>query len=286
VIPDTGADMTTGLDTGSGSGSGGGSSSSGGSGSGSSSGASDSGGAMDTSVPPPSACGLPSPLPVQGLLYNGGVAGQICPTTLDTTNYPNNSWFSYNDGTTDSGTFVHSAQKGGCGGPNDCAFHASGAGYTGYGAGVGFTLNNNAIFDAKAAGYMGLQLWLKGTTSGTRGMGYAKADNTVHVKFLTGFPEGGTTDPRNGDDYGYYCSTQNADGGTGDWIVCPIPFTTLSRDGFRNVDSGAPDPTMDMFDPQNLVKIQIEFSSYTPPADSGVQSVVSFDIWIDDIAWM
>jgi hypothetical protein len=234
---------------------------------------------------PAGACSLPSPLPANGLVYNGGVPAQVCPQTLDTVNYPNNSWFSYNDGTSDGGTFVHTAQKGGCDGANDCAFHASGSGYTGYGAGVGLTLNNNAIFDATAKGYMGLQVWLKGTTTGTRGTGYAKRDNTVHVKFLTGNVDGSMADPRNGDDYGYYCSTQDADGGTGGWVVCPIPFASLMRDGFRNADSGAPNPGTDMFDPQNLVKIQFEFSAYTPPAEAGIQDVVGFDVWIDNVAF-
>jgi hypothetical protein len=66
--------------------------------------------------------------------------------------------------------------------------------------------------------------------------------------------------------------------------VCTLAFTTLTRDGFRGVDSGAPAPATDTFDPQNLVKIQFEFSSYVPP-DGGTPGPVSFDVWIDDIAF-
>ena len=229
-----------------------------------------------------SACGLPSPLPNNGLIYNGGTPSPTCPQTPNALSYPNNFWFSYDDATSDGATFVHTADFGGCEGPTDCAFHAMGSGYTGYGAGVGLTLNSNAIFDA--SGYSGLQVWLKGTTSGTRGLGYARKNDSVHVKFLTGSPDGSTADPRNGDDYGAYCPTTDADGGVGNWVVCTLAFTTLTRDGFRGVDSGAPDPATDTFDPKDLLKIEFEFSSYVPP-DGGTPGPVSFDVWIDDIAF-
>jgi hypothetical protein len=223
-----------------------------------------------------------------GLIYNGGVMAQSCPSALDPTNYSGGSWFGYNDGTSDSGTFVHSAQPGGadCDPAHPCAFHTSGQGYTNYGAGVGFQILSGTpapAFDASR--YGGLQVWFKGFTKGTRTFSYAQQDNTVHVKFLTlQLPDGG--DPRHNDDFGYYCSTVDNDGGTSSWVVCPIPFSALKRDGFAGADSGAPDPSTDQFDPQNLIKIQFEISSFTPPADSGTTNVVSFDIWIDYIAWM
>jgi hypothetical protein len=234
-------------------------------------------------------CILPSPLPPKGLIYNGGVMGQVCPNNLDPTNYPNGTWFPYDD-KTDGGTFSSGPQPGGagCDPRHPCAYHVSGQGHTGYGGGVGFQLLGGTPiampFDASQ--YGGLQLWLKGTTSGTRGLSYAQADNTVHVKFVTGALDS-SVDPRAFDDYGAYCSTQPGDGGpAGDWVSCPIPFGSLKRDGFAGVEAGAPDPTMDTFDPQNLIKIEFELSAYTPPADSGIQNVVSFDVWIDDIAWM
>lgn len=244
------------------------------------------GGGDVTIVPPsdggPSACGLPSPLPNKGLIYDGGAAAASCASTLDATNYPGNFWFAYSDGTSDGGVFLHTADFGGCGGPTDCAFHASGSGFTGYGAGVGFTLNNNAIFDAST--YSGLQVWFKGTASGTRGASYAMQNDSVHVKFLTGALDGSTADPRNGDDYGAYCPTTGTDAGGGGWIVCRLPFASLTRDGFRGVDSGAPNPATDMFDPQNLVKIEFEFSAFTLP-DGGTGGPVGFDVWIDDVAF-
>lgn len=229
-------------------------------------------------------CSLPNPLPSGGLLYSGGIPAPNCPTTVA---YPNNYWFSYWDSTT-AGTmdasafnFIHTADFGGCDGTNDCAFHTSGMNIPGYGAGVGFTLNNNAI-DPDAAGYTGLQLWLKGTTTGTRGPRYSQGDNMVHVKFVTALSDGG--DPRLGDNYGAYCPTVS-DAGAGAWVPCRLPFGGLTRDGFKGLDAGAPDPSSDTFDPQNLVKIQFEFSSYTPPADSGATQQVSFDVWIDDVAF-
>jgi hypothetical protein len=227
-------------------------------------------------------CAIPAPLPPNGLLYNGGVPAPLCPSSL-AIGYPNNYWFAYFDsataGTTDAGAFAftHAPDFGGCDGPSDCAFHTSGTGIPGYGAGVGFTLNNNAVFDASQ--YMGIDVWLKGTTTGTRGDGYVQSNNTVHVKFVTALGNG--TDPRQGDDFGAYCSTQD---GT-EWVYCLIQFIGLTRDGFKDVDAGAPDPNTDTFDPQNLDKIQFEFSSYTPPADAGTMPQVTFDLWIDDIAF-
>jgi hypothetical protein len=229
-----------------------------------------------------SACGLPSPLPSKGLLYDGAGAAATCSQTISAADYPGNFWFSYSDGTQSGAPFVHTADFGGCDGPTDCAFHAMGSGYTGYGAGVGFTLNGNGLFDA--SGYSGVEVWLRGTTSGTRAAGWAKQDDSVHVKFLTGSTDASTTDPRQGDDYGAYCSTVEADGGVGGWVMCRLAFVSLTRDGFRGADAGAPDPATDRFDPQNLVKIEFEFSSYTPP-DGGTPGPVGFDVWIDDVAF-
>jgi len=176
------------------------------------------------------------------------------------------------------------ADHGGCDTSDGCAYHTTGSGYTNYGAGVGFTFASNAIFDASS--YTGISVWLKGTTKGTRTAGYSAADNTVHVKFVTGSPDDAGVDPRNGDDFGLYCPTTADDAGTADcYVQCQIPFAMLQRDGFHSVDSGAPDPATDMFDPQNLVKVQFEFSSYTD-SDGGVPVPVSFDLWIDGISWM
>ncbi len=221
-----------------------------------------------------SMCSLPA-APPGLILYSGGVPAPACPGGIALSGQ---SWFSYNDGTSDAGTFVHTADFGGCDGPTDCAYHTSGGGFTGYGAGVGFTLNsNNPLPGDAGASYTGFQVWLKGTTSGTRQVGYALGPNFVHVKFVT-------STNREGDEFGAYCPTAS-DGGDA-WVLCKLPFTGLTRDGFKGVDAGAPDPTSDVFDPQNLEKIQFEMSSYTPPADSGITvNVVNFDVWIDDAAF-
>jgi hypothetical protein len=229
------------------------------------------------------ACSLPSPLATNGLLYNGGTPAPLCPSSIA---YPNNYWFGYFD-TTTAGTsdaaavgFTHGGELNGCDGPSDCAFHTTGTAVPGYGAGVGFTLNNNANFDA--SGFTGFQVWLKGTTTGTRGTRYSSSPNTVHVKFVTSLSDGG--DPREGDDFGAYCPTMG-DAGAGVWVLCKLPFAGLTRDGFKGVEAGAPDPSTDLtLDTANLQKIQFEFSTFTAP-DSGTPTPVTFDLWIDDAAF-
>jgi len=212
-------------------------------------------------------------------VYTGGSAAVTCGSSLSS-NFPSQTWFGYDDGTSEAGSIVRGGAKGGCAGSGDCAFHASGSGFTSFGAGVGFTLNGNLAYDASK--FTGLSVWMKGTTTGTRGLSYTQQDNTVHVKFVTGFNDGSTSSARKDDDYGSYCSIA-ADGGSG-WVQCLMPFDTLTRDGFRGPDAGVPDPTMDMFDPQNLAKVQFEMSLYNAP-DGSVPQPVSFDILIDDIAF-
>jgi hypothetical protein len=266
----------------SGSGSDGSASSSGGSSSGSSSGGgsgSSSGAPSDSGL---GACACTEPAGVT-TIYLGGPAAGSCPATFPF-NGMNNDFFSYNDGTVDGGTpFVHDTEVGGCDSPSNCAFHASGGGFTGYGAGVGITLNSNAIFDGSK--YGGIDVWLRGTTTGTRTANFKAMDNTLHVKFVTGEPGDAGADPREGDDYGGYCPLSGADAGAC-YAPCHLPWSGLSRDGFKGVEAGAPDPATDKFDPANLVKIQFEFSSYQA-ADSSVSAEpVSFNVWIDDVAFL
>lgn len=213
-------------------------------------------------------CTFPSNVPASnGLIYNGGLlSGTFCPSSF-TYDGVTNSWFSYSDGTVDASAFTTGGMAPGCGGTTSCAFYAAGQGFTNYGAGIGFTLNNNAIFDA--SGFTGMYAWLQGTTTGTRGPGFTSSNNTVHVKFVTALPDGG--DPREGDDFGAYCVI-NQDAGAGCYTLCPMPFAGLTRDGYKGVDAGAPNPATDVFDPQNLVKIQFEFSSYMAE-DSSVGDV-------------
>jgi hypothetical protein len=222
-------------------------------------------------------CSLPSP----GLvIYTGMPTSHGTPPDLDAgcpgnILLPGGGWFSYNDGTVDGGTPVTTgATEPGCGDLNNCAYRASGTGFTGYGAGIGFSLNSSGTADDAGAAWTGIQFWVKGATTGTRGQGYSAANNTVHVKFVT-------STFRDGDDYGAYCPTQG-DPGAGVWVLCQIPFASLTRDGFS-----APQPRVetDQFDVQNLEKVEFEFSSYMAPADSGIAMSVSFDIAVDDIAF-
>jgi hypothetical protein len=193
-----------------------------------------------------------------------------------------NYWFHYDDGTLEGGTWTYGTDKGGCDVASHCAYHALGAGFSGYGAGVGLTLNNNNPFDASSFG--GIQLYLRGTTLGTRGPGFSSQNDILHVKFVTGATTDASFDPRLGDDFGTYCPTGGAEAGTC-YEPCTILWSGLTRDGFKGADSGAPDPATDMFDPANLVKLQFEFSSYSPDGVTD-PTPVSFDVWIDAIAFL
>lgn len=213
-------------------------------------------------------------------IYLGGLPAGLCGSGF-TYNGATQDWFGYNDGTSEAGAQVASQQPGGCDNTQSCAYHTSGSGYTSYGAGAGITLNSNAVFDASQ--YTGLNVYLRGFTTGTRGPGFSQTNNTVHVKFITGAASDAATDPRDGDDYGGYCPIDGSDAGSC-YTLCQLPLSALTRDGFRSTDAGVTDPTVDMFDPQNLVKVQFEFSLYSEP-DGGVPEPVSFDVWIDGISW-
>jgi hypothetical protein len=213
-------------------------------------------------------------------IYLGSASAGICPAGF-TYNGATQDWYGYNDGTSDAGNFLHSQQPGGCDVVTNCASHASGSGFTGYGAGAGITLNANAIFDASA--YTGIDVWMRGFTKGTRGPGFQALDNAVHVKFVTGTTADAAVDPRLGDDFGAYCPVGGANSDNC-YTPCRIPFASLVRDGLESLDSGAPDPATDTFDPRDLVKIQFEMSAYSNP--DGTDPVpVSFDVWIDGIEW-
>jgi hypothetical protein len=215
-------------------------------------------------------CGLPTTTAPNPLLYNGATTAPNCGSSVAMPHV--GYWFNYGDATagameTGKGTF------GGCGGPTDCAYHVTGSGYTDYGAGIGFDLNDNTASPAvaqpfDATPYMGLQFFAKGTITGTRGPKYANMAQEIHVKFVT------ATD-RSGDDYGGYCTIG------ADWMKCSLAFAAATRDGF----SSTPDPTTDMFDANMLEKIQLEFSKFSQPADAGTLTPVDFDVWVDDVSF-
>lgn len=228
----------------------------------------------------PDACGFPSPPPPpapSGTLYSGFPMGTAMGCASNIPAPRNGSWFQYHDSSDDGGSLIMSAmaELGGCGGMSLCAYHAkgptNGAGFPGYGAGVGFDLNDDSAnppdalaYDAMAAGYTGIQFWAKGTITGTRGPGYSSSPQTIHLKLPT-------TTNRGGDDYGFYC--QMIDPMT--WTLCNVPFSKLIRDGF----SATPNPATDMFDSQNVQKVQFEFSTYSTTGS------VTMDAWIDEVSF-
>jgi hypothetical protein len=243
----------------------------------SSSGSSSSGGSSGVPEGGGSQCSLPS----AGYdIYVGGMPDPACPGTVL---LPGSGWFSYTDVNVDAGLDIDASalsllyQPNGCDGPNDCALHVTGGGYSEY-AGVGFPLNGANTPSDAGAGYTGLQVWVKGTTTGTRGPSascqpcgnFAQSNNTIKVVFVTSVN-------RMGDEYSAYCPTQ---GGTGSgWVLCQMPFASLKRDGY----SSTPPVATDTFDVSTLVKIQFQPSPYTLP-DGGV-GTESFDFWLDDIAF-
>ncbi len=253
----------------------GGGSSSGGSSSGAGSSSGSSGGAPDTGPATPDSCGFPPPTTPSGVLFSGFPMGTGMGCASNIPAPRNGQWFQYHDTSDDAGLSMSAKpEMGGCGGMSLCAFHvkgpASGAGFTGYGAGVGFDLNDNAAgtatnYDAMAAGYKGIQFWAKGTITGTRGPGYSSSAQTIHLKLVT------ATD-RKGDDYGTYCQMIDPTM----WTLCSLDFSKATRDGF----STTPDPTMDTLDYDKLLKVQFEFSRYSDPA-----ALVVVDAWIDEVSF-
>lgn len=227
-------------------------------------------------------CALPS-ASVQTVVYEGGDAAAGCSSQFefdDVVNY----WFYYDDGT--SSNIMQRTTFPGCGGAGSCASYASGSGFTGYGAGFGLSLNykpaydDTAIFDA--SGFTGVNVWLEGTTSGTRGPGFSPSNNTVHVKLATANPDGGSGDPRLGDDYGTFCPVVGVSEAGTCFTLCSVAFANVTREGLLTVDAGVPDPATDQFDPQNLVSIQFEASPYS---SSTVTPNVAFSLGLGQVTF-
>jgi hypothetical protein len=277
--PDGGTDAKAGSGGSGGSGGGGSGGSGGSAGTGGGGGSGGSGGStMDAGT----CCACPAVLSDAGtgLIYQGGTptAGS-CPLSF-TFESVSNSWFSYNDGTT-GGSLTHVADVTGCNTANSCALHATGSGFTGYGAGVGYTVNNNSLFDASA--FTGLSFYLRGTTTGTRGPGFAISNNTVHVKLVSGDSAADASDPLNGDDYGFYAVIEQ-EAGASCYTSFQVPFSAFAVDAY---DAGGTATTI-LQALQNLVKIQFEFSAYSVTSDSGALSdptPVAFDVEIDNVSF-
>jgi hypothetical protein len=219
-------------------------------------------------------CPLPPTMAPDAVIYDGSRAGASCGQT---TKPPRGAaWFSYDDGTAVDGGMPRLLRGdfGGCGGQTDCAMHITGAGFTNYGAGMGFDMLDmgGAAVPVDATAYAGIQFWARGTINGTRGPSYVSSPQTIHVKILTQLPD------RRGDDFGFYCQ-MIMDGTT--WTQCNSAFAAMSRDGFRNDTVPV---AGDMLDLSQLLKIQFEFSKFTDPPDATPTSV-GFDFWIDNVAF-
>jgi hypothetical protein len=174
-------------------------------------------------------------------LFSGVPIGGACPALLDAPYQT--SWFTYQD----SGDLLSvSAVAPGCT-PDSCALHVQGpaagaAGYGNYGAGVALPLSAaNTALDVSS--FAGIELVARGTINGTRGPGAVDAPQTLFLKLVT------TTD-RQGDDFGVYCQVDPST-----WTVCRAGLDALAREGFAtNVD-----PATDVFDRQNVLRVELEF---------------------------
>jgi hypothetical protein len=146
----------------------------------------------------------------------------------------------------------------------DCAFHASAMACADYGAAVGTSLNQaggqDCPYDASA--FTGVTVFLKGSTSGTHGLDYAAAPNTVRLKVKTNQATGN-------DDFGGWCPVTTA------WAECKVPFASMAQEGFGTVVAGGVNKA-------NILKIEIQASKQ---GESMMTPSASMDIWVDDLGF-
>jgi hypothetical protein len=174
-------------------------------------------------------------------------------------------WYTYNDATAGGtqtpaagGPFTPTAIPGGRGTSMHAA-HTSGSGFTTWGAGMAFDLNNaggagavKGVYDASA--YTGLTFWAK-IDSGSGAVRLNVADKDTD-------PSGGVCSPaaKCNDHYGSNLTL------TTTWTEYTIAFSSLTQQGWGEVAPG--------FNAKQLMAIQFQ---------SGPG--VSFDVWIDDISF-
>jgi hypothetical protein len=209
--------------------------------------------------------------------YDGFMTGTACGSK---TKLPYaGTWFGYTSHASTAGTptWTHQGATPGCGGDTDCAWHVafqhvptddSGNVY----GGVGFDLSDNTAGNAQVyslASFTGIRFWAKGTLTGTRDARYKAVDNTIHAKIVT------QTD-RHSDDYGWFCTLTS----TTDWTQCDLAFADAMRDGWYMTI----DPATDTFDPQNALKVQLQFDGVSATGDASALDL-SFDVWIDNVAF-
>jgi hypothetical protein len=140
------------------------------------------------------------------------------------------------------------------------AAHTTGSGFTVWGAGIGFDLNNPSgsakkVYDASA--YSGITLWIKGSSDKPLRFNIATKDTA---------PEGGTCNLTDAGAAGCNDHFGTTLALTADWTAKTIMFSDLAQSSF-----GVPAT----FKRAELIGLQFQ-----------VAQGATFDFWIDDVAFV
>ncbi|HEX2735970.1 MAG TPA: hypothetical protein VHM70_30425 [Polyangiaceae bacterium] len=199
------------------------------------------------------------------LIYDGNAtdaAGVVCAGIINPPRV--GTWRAFTDGSRrqPETTPTPAGSDGGRAGRDDCAMHTTGRYLVDWGGGIEFTLHefhsHACPYDASA--YRGVELWLKGTTSGTYSFDYEPADDVVRIQVKSGDRDDG------GDEYGFFCEI-DADS----WTRCRASFDELETEGW--------DPHPPEFESSWLRGIAIIAHRY----DEGPP--VNYDFWVDDVSF-
>jgi hypothetical protein len=165
------------------------------------------------------------------------------------------AWYTYNDETAGGqqspemgATFLPDA--GGRNGTNSA--HTAGSGFTNWGAGMGFDLNNNGTTKLPwdASMFTGFAFWAKGTAFRVK----------VLVPATVPTAEGGSCSAGTcGDNHGKAIEAAT------DWHQVVVPFSSLTQEGWGATAA---------FTANQVIGIQFQTAKST-----------TFDVWIDDIGF-
>jgi hypothetical protein len=188
-------------------------------------------------------CSLPATSESGAVLFSGALLDDECRINLDE---PYETfWYPYQD-SDGASTIRQGATTPGCE-PARCVLSAEGPTpgnppYSEFGAGIGFPL---AALDAPLdlRRFRGIEFWIRGTATGTRGPSGASSPDSVFVKLVT-------TTVRLGDDFGAFCRFE-----PNRFTLCHAEFANLRRDGYVS----DPDPASDELDLENTTRIEFEF---------------------------
>jgi hypothetical protein len=208
----------------------------------------------DTTPPPPVDSGPCSTSLIDDMEADGGIK-KVCGRQ--------GFWYTYNDATTGAtqtplagGTFVHELITPARGSSTKAAHTTGSAGFTTWGAGMAFDLNNPGGTSPKstysAAAYTGITFFAK-----------ASATITVRVNVSTPptepGPVGSCTGTKCSDHYGKAITLSTA------WTPVTLTFGELAQQGWG---------TPATFDKSRVIAVQFQVDKST-----------AFDFWIDDIAF-